>query len=236
MDVVGPYALFYCRFGNLTRSCQILSSNGQVDLARRAELADELVWWSRSVIPLASLCLQCTQPLTFTCGLPDRRLFHLHRVRSTVKVIIASLSQIRIAPRARPHRTHRSCTDFPDFAAGEQDPSREDQVSPTTDYLLDYASKVRYVLRHFTSQPLHIVPNLCQIQELWCTIHSHTSQHLSTFQLLPIFPSPEPYSFLPLPGHYPSQARLPGLLMLTFLAAEACLLALCALCALGAVL
>ena len=78
----------------------VLSSNGQVDLAQRAELADELVWWSRLVIPLASLCLQCTQPLTFTCGLPDRRLFHLHRVRSTVKAIRASLIQIRIAPRA----------------------------------------------------------------------------------------------------------------------------------------
>ena len=89
------------------------------------------------MIPLASMCLQCTQPLTFTYGLLDRRLFHPHRLRSTVKVIRASFSQIRIAPRARPHRTHRSCTDFRDFAAGEQDPLHEGQVSPTIDYLLD---------------------------------------------------------------------------------------------------
>ena len=179
---------------------------------------------------------QCTQHLTFTCALLDRRLFHPHRLRSTVKVIRASFSQIRIAPRARPHRTHRSCTYFPLQPGTKQDSFREDQVSPMIDYLLNYASKVRYVLRHFPSQPLHTVPNLRQIQELWCTIHSHTSQHLSTFQLLPISPSPEPSSFRALPCDYPSQARLPGPLMLTFLATEACFLAVCALCALGAML
>jgi hypothetical protein len=132
--------------------------------------------------------------------------------------------------RARPHETHPTCIYFSDLQPVSQDPSREGQASSTTDYLLDYASKVRYVLRHFTSQPLHIVPNLHQIRYLWCTMHSNTSQHLSTFQLLPIFPSPEPSSFRALPCDYPSQARLPGPLMLTFLATEAFLLAACALC------
>ena len=67
-------------------------------------------------------------------------------------------------------------------------------------------------------------------------MHSHTSQHLSTFQLLPIFLSPEPTSFRALTDDHPSQARLPGLLMLTFIAAEACFLAVCALCELGVML
>ena len=138
--------------------------------------------------------------------------------------------------RARPHETHPTCIYFSDLYRISQDPLREGQASPTSDYLLDYASKVRYAPRHFTSQPSHTVTNLCHIQDLWCTMHAHTSQHLSSFQLLPIFLSPEPSSFRPLPGHYPSQARLPGLLMLTFLAAEACLLAVCALCELGVML
>ena len=135
----------------MTRSYQIPSIRRAGDLARRPELPDEQVVRSHPVIHLPSMRPQCTQHLTFTCALLDRRLFHPHRLRSTVKVIIASLSQIRIAPRARPHRTHRSCTDFPDFASGEQDPLHEGQVSPTIDYLLDRGlrgDRRAEVLRH----------------------------------------------------------------------------------------
>ena len=78
------YALFYCRFGNLTRSYQIQLRPKSRYLARRPELPDEQVVRSHPVIHLPSMRPQCTQHLTFTCALLDRRLFHPHRLRSTV--------------------------------------------------------------------------------------------------------------------------------------------------------
>ena len=105
--IVAPqYALIYCRFGNLTLFVPNRPPNGQVDLARRPELADERVGWSRLVIPLASVCLQCNQPLISACVLPTAGLSHLHRVRSTVTGPHESGQSVRIALRARPHETH----------------------------------------------------------------------------------------------------------------------------------
>ena len=94
------YALTYRRFGKKTPFVPNRPPNGQVDLARRPELADELVWWSRLVIDLATPRLQCTKLLILTYRALLSGLSHPHHVRLTVKVIRASFSQIRIAPRA----------------------------------------------------------------------------------------------------------------------------------------
>ena len=79
------YALIYCRFGNLTPFVPNPPSNGQVDLARGPELADELVWWSRLVIDLATPRLQCTKLLILTYRALLSGLFHPHHVRLTVE-------------------------------------------------------------------------------------------------------------------------------------------------------
>ena len=144
-------ALTYYFFSNLTGSYQIPSIRRAGDLARRPELPDEQVVWSHPVIHLPSMRPQCTQHLTFTCALLDRRLFHPHRLRSTVTGPYESGQSVRIAMRARPHETHPTCIYFSDLYRISQDHPPEDQVSPTIDYLLDQGLRGdmrAQVLRH----------------------------------------------------------------------------------------